>query len=254
MENLITKHFEQILRGFPADAVFDYSKELICIAHVNGHSETLNYVSTVKLMKNLAQVVHADDSDDVEVLVNRSTLDYGVLALRSKAFAPFISYTCMVKNGQIRYVTLYISEPAQDIFPSPATQFPDAPAAKKMFYKHVRAMFSMSADVIVKDYGENAVVITNMAKDTCSGKAAIHLFCSQLMKVSKSIIKSLKPHGFPTFKWRVKTAAGGLLLFVMESKAFGTVMTETYWVEDGKIQFESSICSGEMMGTLNKLL
>ena len=46
----------------------------------------------------------------------------------------------------------------------------------------------------------------------------------------------------------------GVLLLVCEAKAMRMVMTETYYVKDGKIQFESSIFGGRMLNAIRENL
>lgn len=246
MSNRIENHFQKILNGDGREVLSDFSKKTVCIAHVNGKSETLLGKSAAHLLWNLEKVLFPNETSEVEVLLKRVAGDYGVLTLKSECFSDFISYSCIEKNGKIAYMTLYVHEPSCNILPKPCALLAEGKQAKKLFYRHVRAMFSVSADVIAKDYSENGIVMTNMAKDTCNGKAEIHAFCDELMKSSWKIIKKLRIHGFPSVKWKTKSAADGLMLFVCEVKAFGSFMTETYWVEDGKIQFESAVCGGEM--------
>lgn len=247
MDYLIDNHFNKLLCGDIKGAFSDYSKKIICIAHVNGKSETLTGKAAAHLLWNMAKVLSLGSKQDVQVLMNRSTQAHGVLTLKNESFSPFLSYTCIVKNGKIAYMTMYVYKPAYNILPHPLTPMPKGKLAKKLFHKHVLAMLSVNADVIVKDYAPNAVVITNMAEDTCNGRQQIHSFCGRLMKSSLRIIKKLRIHGFPKIKWQTKSAADGLLLFVCEAEAFGSIMTETYWVENGKIQFETSVCSGEVL-------
>lgn len=254
MKNLIEQHFEKLLTGEIKSAFADYSQTVLCIAHVNGKSHTLTGKHAAHIIWNLSKVLALGSNPATEILVRRSTEAYGVLTLKSNVFAPFISYTCIVKNGKIAYFTLYVSEPSCNILPKQTVSLPEGKEAKKLFYKHVRAMFSMSADVITKDYAEHAVVMTNMAKNTCNGKPEIYQFCSNLMKSCWKIIRKLRPHRLAPIKWETKSAAGGLMLFVCEAKAFDMVMTETYWVENGKIQFEASIGSGDMPKLVQRIV
>ena len=125
--------------------------------------------------------------------------------------------------------------------------------ARRVFYKHALAMMSVSADVIVKDYDENALVVTNLAGSACEGKAQIHAFCDHLMHSYGKILKSLRLHGLSAIHWKTTPAGGHLALFALDARCLGMVMTETYWVEDGKIRFESSICRGGMQETIQNL-
>lgn len=254
MNNYIENHFEKLLTGEIKSAFADYSRTITCIADVNGKSQTLTGKHAAHLIWNLGKVLGLGTEHAPETLVRRSTEEYGVLTLKSSIFAPFISYTCIVKNGEIAYFTLYVSNPSCNILPKQTASLPEGKEAKKLFYKHVRAMFSMSANVITKDYAEYAVVITNMSKDICDGKSEIYLFCDNLMKSCWKIIRKLRPHSFSPIKWKTKSIDDGLMLFVCEAKAFNTVMTETYWTENGKIQFESSICSGDMPKLVQKIV
>lgn len=253
MGRLIGSHFERILHGKIEETASDYSEELVCIIHTNGKSLTLAGRLAADLLQAMWKEIPFGGTDGVRILVNRHSSDYGVLTVDSGAFSPFISYTCIVKHGKIAYATLYLFELKKDIFPEKAAQMPKGKAVKRLFHKHVRAMFSRNADVIVKDYAQDAVVITNMAKDVCRGKPEIHRFCSQLMESSWEIVKQMKFHGFPKLRWKTKSAVNGLMLFVCEADAIGSVMTETYWVEDDKIKFEASVCGGDMLEIVDKV-
>lgn len=103
-----------------------------------------------------------------------------LLSIRSKSFAPFLTYTCIVKKRKISYVTLYIFEPKRKVLPVIDTKMEKGKQVKKVFHKHVRAMFIMSPNIISKNYTDSAVVITNMAKNICNGKREFHTFCSFL--------------------------------------------------------------------------
>ena len=64
---------------------------------------------------------------------------------------------------------------------------------------------------------------------------------------------SLRLHGLSAIHWKTTPAGGHLALFALDARCLGMVMTETYWVEDGKIRFESSICRGGMQETIQNL-
>lgn len=250
MNHLLEQHFDKILSGHIDEAILDYSESLVCIARTGKQPQTLSYTGAKKLMLKLQKVL---DFSDLQVSVKQSTEDYGVLTVKSK-FAPFLSYTCIVKNGRIAYMTLYIYQPAKNILPSNLPPMPKCKAASKMFGKHLRAMFSMKASVITKDYGKNAVVITNMSKDTCNGIDEIYKFCDDLMKNSRALIKKMSFKGITSVRWKSRSAGEGLFLFTIEAPKMGMVMTETYWVENGKIQFENSIADGKMIDLLQELM
>lgn len=254
MSNLLEEHFTALMEGREHDALAAYSKKLVAIAHVNGKAETLLYDSATDLMQNLCRAARLGQPDaNLSVLVRKNTADYGVLALCCKPFSDFISYACIVKKGKIVRMTLYVHAPSKNILLLPATPMKKGVRASRMFRKHVLAMFSLSANVITKDYAENGVVITNFTDSICDGKPQIYAFCDTLMKSAWSIIKGLRPHRPLSMKWHTKSAAGGLYLFVLEAKAFGTVMTETYWVEGDAIAFECSIADGEMMHLISNI-
>ena len=248
MNSLLERHFEKILRG-DASATEDYSKNLICIARVGGKPETLDSSGTKTLLIRLQKAISFPDA---HMLVKRTTEEYGVLAVQSP-FAPFLSYTCIVKHRKIAYTTLYLYRPLRNLMPH-ITRMPKSKNASKIFGKHFRAMFSMKAKVIVKDYAENGVVMTNMAKATCDGKEQIYDFCNHLMHKSWALMKKLNFHGITSVRWSTKSAGDGLLLFTCEAPAMKMIMTETYWVEGGKIQFECSIAHGPMLNLIHKIL
>lgn len=250
MDYIIQEHFNKILRKDENGILSDFDKDLVSIIHADGISKTVTYHSSVQFLQRLIREIPFDRANDVHVLVNRCTPDYGVLSIHSKSFASFLTYTCIVKNGKISYVTLYIFEPKRKVLPVIDSKMEKGTQVKKVFHKHVRAMFTMSPDVITKDYTDSAVVITNMAKNICNGKREIHTFCGVLMKSSWNIIKYIRIHGFPIIKWKTKSISGGVMLFVCEAKAMGTVMIETYFVKNGKIQFESSICGGRILKSI----
>lgn len=254
MEHILQAHFRKILFRDEKGIALDFGPDLVSILHIGHSSRTMPRRPTLRFLQWLVREIPFDDPNDTAVLVNRSTPDYGVLAVSSRSFAPFISYTCIIKNGRIAYVTLYVSEPKARVFPALHKALGAGKEAEKVFHKHVRAMFSMSADVITKDYSEDAVVITNMAKDICDGKREIHAFCASLMRSSWGILKKIRLHGLPAIRWKTKAIPGGVLLFVCEAKALGMVMTETYFVKDGKIQFEDSIGNGEIVEMIPQML
>ena len=113
MSGLIVKHFEKILQG-DISAADDYSEKLTCIARVGGKPETLNSAGAKALLKRLQKLIPFQEA---EVLVNRATENYGVLAVQS-SFAPFLSYACVAEKGKIIGATLYIYQPAQDLAPA----------------------------------------------------------------------------------------------------------------------------------------
>ncbi|MDO4272159.1 MAG: hypothetical protein Q4D16_00695 [Eubacteriales bacterium] len=254
MDNILQEHFQKILSKDTKGILSDFSENLVSIIHVDGTSKTMTYYPSVQLLQSIIKDITSGSLDEKNILVNRCTPDCGVLTLRSRSFAPFLSYTCIVKDGKISYFTLYVFSPKKKITPAAYSEMKKGRQVKHVFHKHFLAMFSMNADVITKDYRDDAVVITNMAKTVCSGKEEIHTFCSHLMKSSWKIMKKIKIHGFPMIKWNTKSIPDGIMLLVCEAKALGTVMTETYYVKDGKIQFESSICGGRMLKPIHQIL
>lgn len=248
MSNVIEKHFEKILNA-DVSALEDYEQSIVSIVRAGGNPETLNIDGIKTLMKEVLTVVPFGEA---EVLVNRTTEANGVLTIKS-SFAPFLSYACVAWDGKITGATLYIYQPAENLKLN-IVSMPKSKEANKMFWKHVRAMFSISADVITKDYTENGVVITNMAKDVCDGKPQIYDFCDHLMKNCWTLIKKMSFHGISSVRWKVRSAGDGLLLFTIEAPKMGMVMTETYYVKNGKIQFECSIADGAMLDLVHELL
>lgn len=248
MSNVIERHFEKILNA-DVSAVNDYAQSIVSIVRAGGKPETLNIDGIKALMREVLTVV---PFGEVEVLVNRTTEASGVLTVKS-SFAPFLSYACVARDGKITGATLYIYQPA-DKLKLNTFSMPKSKEASKMFWKHVRAMFSISADVITRDYAEDGVVITNMAKDVCDGKPKIYAFCDHLMKNCWTLIKKMNFHGISSVRWKVRSAGDGLLLFTIEAPKMGIVMTETYYVTNGKIQFECSIAHGAMLKLVHELL
>lgn len=248
MSGLAAEHIEKILRG-DMKAGEDYSERMVCLARAGGQIETLNCTEARAL---LARVQQAVCFSEATVLVNRTTENYGVLTVQS-AFAPFLSYACIVQGEKITGATLYIYQPSERIVHA-GTPMPKSKPASKMFYKHVRAMFSVSAKVITKDYAESGVVITNMTGDVCEGKGQIYAFCDHLMKNCWTLIRKMNFHGISSVRWKLRSAGEGLLLFTIEAPKMGMVMTESYWIEDGKIQFECSIAHGAMLDLVHELL
>lgn len=248
MNTLIEKHFEKLLQGSPS-AAGDYSGSLVCIARTGGDPEALNLAGAKTLLTGLFQ---EGAFQDAQILVNRTTENYGVLTVQS-GFAPFLSYACIIRNGKIAGMTLYAYRPVKNIMP-PGAPIPKCKDTRKMFNKHFRAMFSMKARVITKDYAEDGVVITNMARDICDGKPQIYDFCDHLMKNTWRLLRKMNFHGITSVRWKIRSAEKGLLLFTMEAPAMNMVMTETYWVENGKIRFECSIACGDMLDLVHKML
>ncbi|MCR1838980.1 hypothetical protein [Murimonas intestini] len=252
--HIIKEHFNKILHKDANGILSDFDKNLVSIVYADGKAKTMSCHAAIQFLQQLVREIPFDCANDVRVYVNRCTSDYGVLSVRSKSFSPFLSYTCIVKNGKISYVTLYIFEPKRRVLPITGTKMEKGREVKRIFHRHLRAMFTMNANVITRDYEDSAVVITNMSKNTCNGKNEIHTFCSRLMKSSWSIIKHIRIHGFPKIKWKTKSVPDGVMLLVCEARAMGTVMTETYYVKNGKIQFESSICGGRMLKPIHEIL
>lgn len=248
ISSVIESHFEKILQN-DTSAFEDYSQTIVSIVRAGGSPKTLN-INGIKLLMN--QLFRFISFDNAEVLVNRTTDTNGVLTVRS-SFAPFLSYACIAKNGKITGATLYLYNPARSINLD-AVPMPECKEANKMFWKHVRAMFSISAKVITKDYDENGVVITNMAKDVCNGKPQIYNFCDHLMKNCLTLLKKMDFHGISSVRWKICSAGDGLLLFTIEAPKMGMVMTESYYVKNGKIQFECSIADGAMLDLVHDLL
>lgn len=248
MSNLIKSHFEKILQADPT-ALADYSDSITCIVRVGSQPQTLNHVGIKALM---TQVLSRVPFQKADVLVNRTTAASGVLTVKS-SFAPFLSYACVAKNGKITGVTLYIYQPAENL-KLETVSIPKSKEASKIFGKHFRAMFSLSANVITKDYAENGVVITNMTKDVCDGKPQIYAFCDHLMKSCWMLLRKMDFHGIFSARWKVLSAGDGLLLFTIEAPKMGMVMTETYFVQNGKIQFECSIADGAILELVHELL
>lgn len=248
MSSLVKSHLEKILRG-DMTAAEDYGNNLICIARAGGNPETLDGAGARLLLTRLLKEVSFPDA---RILVNRTSDSYGVLTVQSR-FAPFLSYACVTKGGKIAGTTLFIYKPARNILPE-GVPMPKCQSAGKLFWKHVRAMFSIKASVITKDYAENGVVITNMAKDVCDGKPQIYAFCDHLMKNCWALIRKMDFHGITSVRLKMRSAGDGLLLFTLEAPGMNMVMTETYWVEHGKIQFECSIAHGAMLQLVHELL
>lgn len=253
MNHIIQEHFKKILSQKTDEMVSDFSRDLVSIVHIDGKSKTLAYYPTLRLLQRVTEEIFFSEPES-KVLVNRCTPDYGVLSIHSKSFAPFVNYTCIAKEGKISYVTLYIFSPKHKLLSIEDTEMEKGKEVKKVFHKHFLAMFTMNPDVITKDYEDSAVVITNMTKNICNGKGEIYAFCHNLMKSSGRIMKHIRIGGFPVVKWKTKSLPDGILLLVCELKALRMVMTETYYVKNGKIQFESSICGGRLLKTIRENL
>lgn len=112
MNTLIEKHFEKLLQGSPS-AAGDYSGSLVCIARTGGNPGALNLAGAKTLLTGLLQ---AGAFQDAQILVNRTTKNYGVLTVQS-GFAPFLSYACIIRNGKIAGITLYAYRPVKNIMP-----------------------------------------------------------------------------------------------------------------------------------------
>lgn len=243
MNTFLYNHFESFLTSQTKRAFSDFSQDLVCIVNINNQAKRLHYSAARNLLSELFSNI---DAGTVKVLVKECSDEFGVLTLSIPRLSSFLSYTCIVENGKISRITLYVPALKRNYRLSPDSFKSHNQMAKRKFYKHALAMMSANADVIVRDYADDAVVITNLADHVCSGKPAIHAFCSGLMKSCFKIIKGLRFHGFSKIKWQTMEA-DGLLLFVCEAKCFHTLMTETYWVPNGKIKFEASVCKGDML-------
>lgn len=248
MSGVIAEHFRKILCG-DISVTEDYSDNLVCIARMGNKPETLNSAGAKVILVSL---MHMTAFQNADVLVNQTTENYGVLTLQSD-FAPFQSYVCIAQDGKIIRATLYAYRPVQEMLAA-VEPMPKSKDASKIFHKHVRAMFSMKASIITQDYAENGIVITNMAKGTCEGKPQIYKFCNHLMKNSRALVKRMDFHGISSVRWHIRSAGDGLLLFTIEAPSMQMLMTETYWVKDSKIQFESSIAHGAMLDLIHELL
>lgn len=248
MDRFLKDHFAAILAKDAAAALAGYAPGAVGILHLDGTSRVLSGAALARALCDLVSPGVLGGKRRLRVLEERTGGNYGVLALSSEGFTPFLCYTCIVKNEKIAYMTLYAHRPAfQLLLAEEDRRVPRGKAAKRLFYKHAAAMMSVNADVIVRDYAPDAVVITNLAGETCTGRPEIRAFCASLMKSVGKIVKGFRFHGFHALRWSTRDAAQGLLLFVGEAGSLGTIMTETYWVQDGKIKFEASVCSGEML-------
>lgn len=94
MEHILQAHFRKILFRDEKGIALDFGPDLVSILHIGHSSRTMPRRPTLRFLQWLVREIPFDDPNDTAVLVNRSTPDYGVLAVSSRSFAPFISYTC----------------------------------------------------------------------------------------------------------------------------------------------------------------
>lgn len=232
------------------------SPSLTGLASYRGKMMKLDYTAAIQLFQCLfaSEACYQARSQRV-VSVKESTEEFGVIALSLPTITPFCSYVCRQEAGKITAFTLVLSD-LQIRLPlfAGGQIIPDSPSAKKKFYHHALMMGSLNARIIARDYAADAVVVTNMAESVCHGQAEIIQFCTRLMKQVGSILKRFKLHGAPGIRWKIGTAEAGMLLFVGEACGLNTVMTETYWISQDKIQFESSIVDGEMLQIVKAVL
>lgn len=245
----LTEHLELIKNMELEKAFEDYAQDMKCILNINGKGYTLRRDNFVRFV---SKIFAGTEAENLEILVEENKKGYGVLTFSAEGVSDFVSYVCVAQDEEIKYITLLVHELQFEIA-LPETHKQKKTEARKMFYKHCAAMMSASANVITKDYDDKAVVITNMSKDICDGKEEIYSFCDTLMKSVFKILKSFRFYGFSKIKWRTTGIKDGLLLFVVDAKCFDMIMTESYWVKDGKIQFETSICKGGMLDCIRNL-
>ena len=250
MDQTIQRHFAAFRRMDLPAVLGGYAPGLTAVVQAGAAGRTLGRQGLGRL---LALLFRQAAARSLQVLCQDGRGDWGVLALSAPDETLFINYVCRVQGGAVTHLTLYVCDPSGQTRLPVRNIAAKGNQARRVFYKHALAMMSASADVIVKDYDENALVVTNLAGSACEGKAQVHAFCDHLMHSYGKILKSLRLHGLSAIHWKTTPAGGHLALFALDARCLGMVMTETYWVEDGKIRFESSICRGGMQETIQNL-
>lgn len=98
---------------------------------------------------------------------------------------------------------------------------------------HIEAALAKNVDMIMSDYAEDAILITNLTEQPLIGFEAIKEFCKGIMQGEPD------PNAAPP-KFIAKEANNelGFLVFKGENNSVGA---ETYVVKNGKIVFESAV-------------
>lgn len=99
---------------------------------------------------------------------------------------------------------------------------------------HSIAMRTNNVDLILKDYAENAVVLTNLAPQPIVGQEAIRKMIE--VAVSGRLERSSESHSTII----LQQEEGNYGLHVFEHKEENSLGVETFVVQDDKIIFESS--------------
>lgn len=99
---------------------------------------------------------------------------------------------------------------------------------------HSKAMRTNNVDIILKDYAENAVVLTNLAEQPVVGKEAIRKMIEKAVR--ERVEKPSKSHSTIL----LQQEEGNYGLHIFEHKEENSLGVETFVVQEDKIIFESS--------------
>lgn len=100
--------------------------------------------------------------------------------------------------------------------------------------RHGAAMSSKDPEYIVKDYAENAVVITNLVEKPAVGRAEIREAIAQCLQYDVLVNEDVVTRDVRD------TVEGNRVLHVFEKPEAGAFGVETYIVENDKIVFETA--------------
>lgn len=99
---------------------------------------------------------------------------------------------------------------------------------------HVEAMHTNDVDIILADYADDAIVITNFTEKPLVGK-------DEIRKLVEEAVKERKADTNPTHsKVIMDEECGDYALHIFENKEKKSYGVETFVVRDDKIIFESS--------------
>lgn len=244
-DEVLTHHINTMLAMDFENGPSDYSEELKAITRLDNRNRTMGFDSLNQIMDmgvKLTGRLHLNMEkmgDKLHTLFRCAVGDYVVFLAEMKPYSGFACFNYMVKDGKANYVTGYAQAPFW--MPSigvPAHPFAPGTETMAVMDAHLAHLRAQNVDALLGDYAQDAIVITNLAKEPFLGKEQIRTYCEAAVGRASRHFGAIAG---PDTQYLLKDSVEELGCIGFQQKKEKQYGVLTQRVRDGKIIFESAI-------------
>lgn len=245
---VLTHHINAMMTMDFENAPSDYSEDLKAITRLDNRNRTMGYDSLKMIMDKgikITSKIHLNMDKMAGKLHEVFRMDVGeyvVFLAEMKPYSDFACFNYIVHNDKAVYVTGFAKAPF--FMPSigiPAHPFAPGTATMKVMDAHLSHLRERNAELLLSDYADDAIVITNLSKKPFVGKEEIKAYCR--LAAGKASVNFGAIAG-PDTKYILKDSVDELGCIGFQQKKTKQYGVFTQRVRNGKIIYESAIFRG----------